>query len=96
MEFKHKTETSFDKVLNLLEETEVVSGAFIMKICLYVIKTKELIENSKGLPHHELIEIFDKQSVDFYDALQIYEPIFSQGFRIWLLKSFRNLKKELI
>jgi len=96
MELKYKTGTSFDKSLNLLEETEVVSSAFIMKICLFVIKTKKLIEDSKGLPPHELIEIFENQSVDFYDALQIYEPIFSKSFRIWLLKSFRNLKKELI
>ena len=94
MEYKYITNTSFDTVLNKLEETEIISERVLKILHSYVIKTvKDLSEVNST---EEWIETFESINDDFYDAVALYEPIFSKEFRIWLLRSFRKLENELI
>lgn len=89
----YKTDTTFDSVLDLLQETEVVSERVVKKLWEHVYVLK--YEIGKLETYEERLELFEKKNDEFYDDVQIYEPIFSKSFRIWLLRSFRKLELEL-
>lgn len=97
MEYKYITNTSFDEVLNKLEETQIVSERVLKLLHKHVTTTvNEITANEQNLTFDELFELFETYNDDFYDAIALYEPIFSKDFRIWLLRRFRQLQNEIL
>lgn len=94
-EYVYKTNTSFDQVIKILEDSDVISKRLLGILSSHVINLKSEISKD-SLSKEDKLKIFSNYVDDFYNAITIYEPTFNKNFLIWLLKNFKNLKEELI